>query len=142
MNSDLSPLCLFHRHADVSLLTHTPFFFSLCLLSFSSFPSLNWPTFCLSFAFGFILLFFLFSFCLSCLSLTNTIWWFGCIRTLHWDPDPSTLQLHSDSEMMGYCSSSSPLACLPALFYFCGFILDLSKCVNIMSVHHYLCLYM
>ncbi|XP_029929730.1 cytoplasmic dynein 1 intermediate chain 2-like isoform X2 [Myripristis murdjan] len=22
-------------------------------------------------------------------------------RTLHWDPDPSTLQLHSDSEMMG-----------------------------------------
>nr|XP_020471887.1 cytoplasmic dynein 1 intermediate chain 2-like isoform X1 [Monopterus albus] len=25
-------------------------------------------------------------------------------RTLHWDPDPSTLQLHSDSELMGHGS--------------------------------------
>ncbi len=111
MNSDMSPLCLFTGTLTFSQLTRTPFFFSLPVflpLSFPSLTSLMWLTFCLSprSVFGFILLFSLFLFCLCCLPLTNTVWWFGCIRTLHWDPDPSTLQLHSDSELMGYCSSS------------------------------------
>lgn len=48
-------------------------------------------------------------FLLSLCLLLTLVWWFGPLRTLHWDPDPSTLQLHSDSELMGYCSSSQLL---------------------------------
>lgn len=53
------------------------------------------------------------------------------IRTLHWDSDPSTLQLHSDSEL-GYWTLSSLLSWSFSLLSIYGMIIFVyqSRLVN------------
>lgn len=127
--SRMSPLLL-HQHAP--RLTHTLFDSPL------SVSGICGVTHCLVPSSGFPL-----PPCLSRLSLTNTGCWFGCVRTLHWDPDPSTLQLHSDSELIGYCFSSLVslfsvvvVSCKRCVILFVYIIIYVSTCTLSLPYFH------